>query len=188
MRLKGMGFRFIYPFRADPRCSLGQVRGDGEPTCFSNVKDTGIPDLQKWCHQLTFSSRERAATTFLTQIRTFVQSIETYVKGIGDITAVDREALREKWESRGLDEQPRDRTQDEENPLAAVLGGLGADLGVDQYGKQIPKVNPNSQPTGVTARLCTVRLHPMSIWSELNWLTGICQTGGQLCSRSPAKF
>ena len=39
----------------------GQVKGDGEPSCFSNVEDTGIPELQQWCHQLTIASRERAA-------------------------------------------------------------------------------------------------------------------------------
>ena len=38
----------------------GQVKGDGEPSTFSNVEDTGIPKLQKWCHQLTLSSRDRA--------------------------------------------------------------------------------------------------------------------------------
>src|SRR5271170_6191908 len=65
---------------------IGQVRGDGDPSCFSNVKDTGIPDLQQWCHSLTVSSRERAARNFLSHLKTFATSIQTYVKGIGDVT------------------------------------------------------------------------------------------------------
>lgn len=77
----------------------GQVKGDGDPACFSNSEDTGIPALQQWCHALTVSSRERSARSFLTHLKTFVKSIKTYVQGIGDVTAADRESLREKWES-----------------------------------------------------------------------------------------
>ncbi|KAL6302427.1 hypothetical protein BKA93DRAFT_737025 [Sparassis latifolia] len=76
-----------------------QVRGDGEPTCFSKLDDTGIPELQEWCHQLTVSSRERAARNFLAHLRTFVDSVRTYVQDSGDVTASDREAMRAKWES-----------------------------------------------------------------------------------------
>ncbi len=132
------------------------------------MEDTGIPDLQKWCHQLTISSRERAVRTFFAHLKTFAQSVQTYVKGVGDVTAIDREALREKWESRGFNEQPRHGTQDEEDPLAAILGGLGADLGLGLYNKPAAKVDPYGQPTGVTPRLCTVCLHPIIVGSELN--------------------
>ena len=135
----------------------GQVKGDGEPSCFSDVQDTGIPDLQNWCHRLTIASRERAARTFFAHLKTFTQSVQTYVKGVGDVTAVDRESLREKWESRGFDEPERYGTE-EDDPLAAILGGLGAGLGAGLYNMNKPatKVDPDGQPSGVTHRLCTV--------------------------------
>jgi hypothetical protein len=132
-----------------------QVKGDGQPSCFSNVQDTGIPDLQEWCHQLTIASRERAARTFFAHLKTFAQSIKTYVKGIGDVTAVDRESLREKWESRGLDEQPQ-YGMDDDDPLAAILGGLGDRLGAGLYAMNKPKADPDSQAGGITHKLCTV--------------------------------
>ncbi|KAH8084308.1 hypothetical protein BXZ70DRAFT_957636 [Cristinia sonorae] len=77
----------------------GQVKGDGEPVCFSDVNDTGIPQLQQWCHSLTFPSRERTATNFLARLRTFVASIQSYVQDVSDVTPADREALRARWES-----------------------------------------------------------------------------------------
>ncbi|KAF7977636.1 hypothetical protein HWV62_3046 [Athelia sp. TMB] len=77
----------------------GQVQGDGDPSCFSNLDDTCIPALQEWCHSLTVSSRERAARNFLTHLKTFGSSVQTYVQGIGEITVEDRTLLREKWES-----------------------------------------------------------------------------------------
>lgn len=143
----------------------GQVKGDGEPSCFSNVKDTGIPDLQEWCHQLTISSRERAARNFLVHLKTFATSVQSYVQGIGDVTAADRAALREKWESSNL------RTRDDgglENgwtiaqlagdPFDAILGGLGDGLGAELYAlnKPAPKVDPYGQPVGVAPCLALV--------------------------------
>lgn len=55
----------------------GQVKGDGDPSCFSNVEDTGIPSL-----------------------KTLANSVQVYVNGInGDVTVADRESLHKKWES-----------------------------------------------------------------------------------------
>ncbi|KAJ3510297.1 hypothetical protein NLJ89_g4757 [Agrocybe chaxingu] len=135
----------------------GQIKGDGEPSCFSNIHDTGIPDLQKWCHQLTIASRERAARAFLTHLKAFSQSIQTYVQGIGDVTAIDREALREKWESRAFDGTDDFAARDLGDPLGGILGGLGADLGAGLYtmNKPAPKVDARGQPAGITPRLCT---------------------------------
>ncbi|KAL1740588.1 hypothetical protein HDZ31DRAFT_85351 [Schizophyllum fasciatum] len=75
------------------------VKGDGDPSCFDNVDDTGIPALQQWCHKLTLSSRETSAQRLLEHLRTFVTSIESYVRGAAEVTPEDREALRELWES-----------------------------------------------------------------------------------------
>ncbi|KDR83818.1 hypothetical protein GALMADRAFT_236220 [Galerina marginata CBS 339.88] len=135
----------------------GQVKGDGQPACFSNIEHTGIPDLQKWCHQLTISSRERSARTFMSHIKAFAQSVQSYVQGIGDVTAIDREALREKWESRGFDDPAEYDPNAGLDPLDSILGGLGGGLGAGLYtmNKPAPKVDVYGQPTGVTPRLCT---------------------------------
>ncbi|KAJ8086531.1 hypothetical protein PM082_005354 [Marasmius tenuissimus] len=77
-----------------------QVKGDGEPTCFSRAEDTGIPDLQKWCHTLTSTSRGRTARVFLHQLKTFSNSIVGYIRGIGEVTPADRDSLRQQWESK----------------------------------------------------------------------------------------
>ncbi|KIY51603.1 hypothetical protein FISHEDRAFT_11570, partial [Fistulina hepatica ATCC 64428] len=78
----------------------GQVRGDGEPACFTSVEDTGIPALQQWCHQLTTNARETCATRFRKQLEAFIKGVRSYVAGIGNVTAADREALRKQWESK----------------------------------------------------------------------------------------
>ena len=82
--------------------ALGQVKGDGEPTCFTNPEDTGIPALRQWCHQLTVASRERSARNLFTQLKIFVTSVESYIHGMTDVTAADREYLRQKWESNDI--------------------------------------------------------------------------------------
>jgi hypothetical protein len=139
---------------------IGQVKGDGKPTCFSNIADTGIPDLQKWCHQLTIASRERAARAFMTHLKAFTVSINSYVQGIGDVTARDREALRTKWESQGFAQPDPYDANPLEDPLDAILRGLGGNFGAGLYSmnKPAPKVDPYGQPTGITPRLCMVRI------------------------------
>ncbi|GLB33731.1 putative dynamin family protein [Lyophyllum shimeji] len=148
----------------------GQVKGDGEPTCFSNAKDTGIPDLQQWCHQLTVSSRDRAARNFLAHLKTLATSVQSYVQGIGDVSAADREALREKWESGNLDKDYNDddddrsddgygawANSDNDDPFAAIIGGLGGSLGAELYSMHEPKRSLKGdaygQPTGIAPRL-----------------------------------
>lgn len=78
---------------------LGQVAGDGEATCFTNVEDTGILELQKWCHCLTSVARERASKRFLGRLRMFAQQVQSYIQTIGDTSAANRLALRKKWET-----------------------------------------------------------------------------------------
>ncbi|KAJ7700013.1 hypothetical protein B0H17DRAFT_274436 [Mycena rosella] len=128
-----------------------QVKGDGEPTCFSNVQDTGIPDLQKWCHSLTKSSRERAARNFLAQLATFATSVKQYVAGIGNVTAADRESLRSRWES-GEQEVDPGPELDEEDPFAAILGG---GRGLYTINQSAPKVDRYGNAIGITPRLVT---------------------------------
>ncbi|EMD41186.1 hypothetical protein CERSUDRAFT_91948 [Gelatoporia subvermispora B] len=77
----------------------GQVKGDGSPTCFSEVDHTGIPGLQGWCHKLSLSSCERAAQAFLVHIKTFATSVLTYVDGAGEAAVADCAALQELWKT-----------------------------------------------------------------------------------------
>jgi hypothetical protein len=139
----------------------GQVKGDGEPSCFSNIKDTGIPELQQWCHQLTVASRERAARCYHAHISTFARSIQSYVQGIGDVTAFDRETLREKWESVGFLDQGL--PDDDEDPFAQYLQNHPqAHALLNQYGgydapnppEQKQKLDANGDHVGITPRLC----------------------------------
>ncbi|KAF9006452.1 hypothetical protein BDQ17DRAFT_284172 [Cyathus striatus] len=134
----------------------GQVKGDGEPNCFSNIQDTGIPDLQKWCHQLTISSRERAARNFLTNLKTFANSIQCYVQGIGDVTVADRESLRSRWASELDNDQINDDNQYGvafNDPFQEILERIGG--GAELYALQEdPKLDAEGNPVGVTPRLC----------------------------------
>ncbi|KAG6813480.1 hypothetical protein H0H92_010505 [Tricholoma furcatifolium] len=140
----------------------GQVKGDGEPTCFANAQDTGIPDLQRWCHQLTVSSRERAARNFLSQLKAFATSVKSYVQGIGEVTVADREDLRQKWESSGLldgnrEDSDSDSDSDDDDPYAAMFGGLIDHLDHPLYSmvkpKPAPKVDEYGRLIGIAPRL-----------------------------------
>ncbi|KAL6306643.1 Dynamin family-domain-containing protein [Sparassis latifolia] len=131
----------------------GQVKGDGDSTCFSKVEDTGIPELQKWCHQLTVSSRERAARNFLTHLRTFANSVRMYVQGIGDVTVSDREAMREKWESIAADDSS---ALDHDDPAYGFLMDDELDMafrGMYSLNEQATKVDRQGNAAGVAPRL-----------------------------------
>lgn len=139
------------PGLADLTVITGQVKGDGEPTCFSNVGDTGIPALQQWCHQLTIASRERAARNFLAHLSTFAKSVQGYVQGIGDVTAADREELRERWESRGFIGNQDQQEQDEPDPWADFVFRLDAqDARMYRMNEPEQKLDENGQPVGIT--------------------------------------
>jgi hypothetical protein len=107
------------------------------------------------------------------------------VQGIGDVTVVDRESLREKWESGPLDNlghQDADEDEDEDDrlgwdnddadPFAAIIGGLGGGLGAGLYSlnKPAPKVDAYGQPVGVTPRLVTVSSSVMLLDSTMNYI------------------
>ncbi|KAJ3505751.1 hypothetical protein NMY22_g17470 [Coprinellus aureogranulatus] len=85
-----------------------QVQGDGEPVCFTNVDDTGIPALQDWCHELTRPFREEAALQYIWILTSLASSIRTYLENIEDNpgTAETRRDIRIKYESNGHSSQP----------------------------------------------------------------------------------
>lgn len=140
----------------------GQIKGDGDPTCFSNAKDTGIPSLQQWCHQLTIASRESSARNFLAHIKTFATSVQSYVQGIGDVTVMDREDLRQKWQSEGFDDDSESESDDDQygdllrlhdhDPLYGVLG-RGALL---KKPKPPAKLDSQGNLVGIAPRLALV--------------------------------
>jgi hypothetical protein len=127
---------------------IGQVKGDGEPTCFDNVGNTGIPALQEWTKTLTVSSRQRSARAFLTQLRIFVGSVKTYVEGNGGVTSGDRAMLRAKWQSSSSTDshatlKPREGSPD---PFAELLGGNGT----------LYKMEEQTRMDGIAPRLAKV--------------------------------
>ncbi|KAI9063349.1 hypothetical protein FKP32DRAFT_1592405 [Trametes sanguinea] len=148
----------------------GQVKGDGDPTCFTKVEDTGVPELQQWCHHLTVASRSRAAHNFLKQLSTFSRNVLGFLEGIGEVTEADRIAMREKWESSmedvdyadDYDDDPYDRpflggfpSSDPYDQLTLddlILHGPGARTGLHSLNKQT-KVDKYGEAVGVAPRL-----------------------------------
>ncbi|KAG2118858.1 uncharacterized protein F5147DRAFT_757285 [Suillus discolor] len=128
-----------------------RIDRDGDPSCFSNIADTGVPALQQWCHRLAIGNQHRAAKQYHLQLKIFANSVRAYTDGISDVILADSKALREKWES--------------------VQGGQGPalyDVGMKADHFDIPglkgfkstmnntsriKVDPYGEPTGITPRL-----------------------------------
>jgi hypothetical protein len=113
--------------------------------------------LQDWCHKITVSSRERSARNFLTHIRTFANSVWTYVEGVSGVTETDRATLREKWES--FNPNSGDEPHHElgmgwlgADPLIPLMDGLYSTKEL-----RAPKVDSYGEPVGVTPRLVKVR-------------------------------
>ncbi|KAI0773956.1 hypothetical protein C8Q74DRAFT_798482 [Fomes fomentarius] len=131
----------------------GQVKGDGDPTCFTKVDDTGIPALQEWCHKLTISSRSRAARNFLSHLTTFAKNVRVFLHGVGDVTEEDRLAMKEQWES--------DMAQEPDvypDYASSDSGYMDADDDVDDpfaglHTIKQTKLGPDGKPAGVTPRL-----------------------------------
>ncbi|KAF7313741.1 hypothetical protein HMN09_00531200 [Mycena chlorophos] len=133
-----------------------QVKGDGDPSCFTNVNDTGIPEVQKWVKTLTVSSREHAARTFLTQLKTFAADVRSFAAENISVTPAERDALREKWES-GVPQQP-EVDDDEDDPFAAVLGGYSGPK-LHTMPEIVPKLDKLGKPIGITPRLVSEFSH-----------------------------
>ncbi|KAF8531170.1 hypothetical protein JB92DRAFT_3105602 [Gautieria morchelliformis] len=135
-----------------------QVKGDGKPTCFTDVVNTGIPDLQEWCQSLTVSSRERAARTFLAHLHTFIASVMSYVKGITEVKETDRVALREMWQSQMEDNEEDDGEEEDMIDPFAWLRQDAWNMAEDgtfhaKKKSQTHKVNILGEPIGIIPRL-----------------------------------
>ncbi|KAH8084307.1 hypothetical protein BXZ70DRAFT_1011998 [Cristinia sonorae] len=75
----------------------GQIEGDGEPVCFENVEDTGIPDIQQWCHALTIGARSQAVADLLIDIETHALSVQDYAQVVTSVTPEVLSVFRKKW-------------------------------------------------------------------------------------------
>ncbi|TBU32140.1 hypothetical protein BD311DRAFT_775680 [Dichomitus squalens] len=130
----------------------GQVKGDGDPTCFTRPEDTGVPALQQWCHQLTVSSRSRAARNFLNHLTTFAKTVRVFLQGVGEVTEADRLAMKEQWESDMLDPEDEDPYYDDDLMASSDdYRHLMQDMNL--YTLKQTKVDRNGEPVGVTPRL-----------------------------------
>ncbi|TDL29353.1 hypothetical protein BD410DRAFT_18164 [Rickenella mellea] len=176
-----------------------QAKGDGDPTCFSNVDDTGIPALQNWCHTLTIRSRERSAKSFRSQLRTFVASVKNYLNGIGDVTEADRAALRDKWESDPSEDSDEDEDGAYNYGMADIddvlydlpgLSGLINHEPLYAMGKKAKKLDASGEPQGVTPYLIKAFEHVVDENVKLmrtafkDGLEEKCQVGAENAERT----
>ncbi|KAF6763828.1 hypothetical protein DFP72DRAFT_1059878 [Ephemerocybe angulata] len=65
----------------------GQVKGDGEPQCFLREEDTGIPELQAWCRELTREARHAAAQASLRALRALAIEMNSWIESNGKLAA-----------------------------------------------------------------------------------------------------
>ncbi|KAH8830804.1 hypothetical protein DL96DRAFT_1668499 [Flagelloscypha sp. PMI_526] len=129
----------------------GQAKGDGEPSTFTDPQLTEVPLLQSWCKELTVASRERTARNFLVHLATFSKTVESYTRGIGDVTEADRTLLREKWETSEYEVQDDSDDDSDDDPFEAILSGQRHPLySMPRYE---PKVGADGRPVGIRARL-----------------------------------
>jgi hypothetical protein len=100
--------------------------------------------------------------------------VRSYIEGIGDVTATDRDALREKWESNTTDDEDGDpyaltfADNDEENSFEAIYKKLIANhplTGIQMANDSLytmkpkgPRLDAHGMPIGVAPRLAKVRL------------------------------
>ena len=129
LRLKGLFFIATHLFMMQPY-ALGHAKGDGQPVCFSNPEDTGIPAVQSWCHQLTSDSRQRCAINLLRELETILATIKSYVGSRYNISPAERTSLQRKWQTPRVNKNVRSEKRFKHSPdadgdLNALLYGRG---------------------------------------------------------------
>lgn len=131
-------FKFIYTRESEDISDLTapfrQVRGDGDPVCFDKVEDTGIPEIQNWCRELTVSSRDRSARLFLAGTKSFATGVRQFLKGGEGVTPADRAMLRDKFETVFPAEDLAGGLSDEEDE---EMMGYDSDDSEDPYGNMM---------------------------------------------------
>ncbi|KAG1770052.1 hypothetical protein EDD22DRAFT_992948 [Suillus occidentalis] len=129
-------------------CLSRQVKGNGDPSCFSNIEDTGIPSLWQ-------CSRSYAAKQLHIHLKTFANSVRVYVDGIDDVKIVDCEFLHEKWEStpQGGDRKYDSDSKDEGMPYRCSTHGFLHAYCIPTYQDLMPRMDAHGEPKGVTPQL-----------------------------------
>jgi hypothetical protein len=114
------------------------------------------------------SSRERSARNFMTRLKTFANQVQTYVRGIGEVTEEDRQALRDLWESTPVEDDDADpygfaragtaSSSGESDAYAHELDRiLGTGMGLYQMpARPAPKTDASGELAGITPRLTKV--------------------------------
>ncbi|KAH9832231.1 uncharacterized protein C8Q71DRAFT_267535 [Rhodofomes roseus] len=77
------------------------IVGDGEPYCFSEPDDTGIPQIQQWCYNLGHVRRRNACPGLLTRLSILVESIRSYSEDVdlSDVAKANSEDMRKLWQT-----------------------------------------------------------------------------------------
>ncbi|KAF8310176.1 hypothetical protein DL93DRAFT_2230442 [Clavulina sp. PMI_390] len=73
---------------------------DGEPSCFENVEDTGVPDLQNRCRSIPFALRELATRDFFRAIIGLATTVVSYLLTAEAVTPDDCQVLRDLFKTR----------------------------------------------------------------------------------------
>jgi hypothetical protein len=105
----------------------------------------------------------------MTRLKTFANQVMTYVRGIGEVTEQDRQALRDVWESTPLEEEvpygygvAASPASSDSNPYEREyerILGLGAGL-YSMPARPPAKTNASGELAGITPRLIKVRVSP----------------------------
>ncbi|KAH9832230.1 uncharacterized protein C8Q71DRAFT_777988 [Rhodofomes roseus] len=115
------------------------VVGDGDPNCFSDPGNTGIPSIQEWCRNLGDLCRRRSLPGIWESLEVLAESVHRYVKDVSldDVTKVDSEVMRKQCQSglvsnigianimkECLHRLADDRSQDLHDSLSTSLGWI----------------------------------------------------------------
>ncbi|TDL30169.1 hypothetical protein BD410DRAFT_759365 [Rickenella mellea] len=96
----------------------GPKQYDGGATTFTNLEDTGIPALRRWCQTLAEKSRQRSVESYRLRLRTFSSSVKNYLHNHDDTACAEREVLRSQWATTTSEEEaPSDSGSESESDL-----------------------------------------------------------------------
>lgn len=100
----------------------GQVSGDGEAICFSELDDTGIPSLRAWTSTLGSNKRNKHSKTLRQILYQEVTGVQRLIEGIEEGDPVQRKALKDQWATTSEDAEKLEKCQDLEKVDDGVKG------------------------------------------------------------------
>ncbi|KAI0062971.1 hypothetical protein BV25DRAFT_1915708 [Artomyces pyxidatus] len=73
------------------------------PFCFTEVKDTGIPDLRDWCRYLAHQSRNKVVEQFFARLQALAEKVQAYLNlPSSSSLSADRRHLQALWDSESI--------------------------------------------------------------------------------------